>query len=87
MKSYNFILSANLHGGAVVANYPYDKSHEQRIRGNWQANSTPTPDDILFRKVRNIRDGKSMMKWIQINICIEHRLSFRGPLDAGYLHI
>ncbi|KAF7254037.1 Carboxypeptidase N catalytic chain [Varanus komodoensis] len=51
MKSYNFVLSANLHGGAVVANYPYDKSHEQRNRGIWRASSTPTPDDSIFKKL------------------------------------
>lgn len=51
MKSYNFVLSANLHGGAVVANYPYDKAHEQRIRGIWHATNSPTPDDELFKKL------------------------------------
>ncbi|KAJ7325075.1 hypothetical protein JRQ81_018095, partial [Phrynocephalus forsythii] len=56
MKSYNFVLSANLHGGAVVANYPYDKAHEQRTRGVWHAPNSPTPDDELFRKVRRMQD-------------------------------
>ncbi|EOB05802.1 Carboxypeptidase N catalytic chain, partial [Anas platyrhynchos] len=42
--SYNFVLSANLHGGAVVANYPYDKSHRRTV-------NTPTPDDKLFQKL------------------------------------
>ncbi|XP_038599963.1 carboxypeptidase N catalytic chain [Tachyglossus aculeatus] len=51
MRSYNFVLSANLHGGAVVANYPYDKSHEQRVRGFRRTANTPTPDDELFRKL------------------------------------
>lgn len=57
LKSYNFVLSANLHGGAVVANYPYDKFQEQRSRGAWQATSSPTPDDALFKKVRGETKG------------------------------
>ncbi|XP_062832451.1 carboxypeptidase N catalytic chain isoform X1 [Anolis carolinensis] len=51
LKSYNFVLSANLHGGAVVANYPYDKTQEQRTRGVWRPTNSPTPDDNLFKKL------------------------------------
>lgn len=51
LRSFNFVLSANLHGGAVVANYPYDKSLERRVRGFRRTASTPTPDDKLFQKV------------------------------------
>lgn len=49
MQNYNFILSANLHGGAVVANYPFDKSREPRIRG--KTSHSASPDDKIFRKV------------------------------------
>lgn len=45
-----FVLSANLHGGSLVANYPYDDSpkdfqsnHDQRKVYN------PTPDNSLFQ--------------------------------------
>lgn len=49
MQNYNFVLSANLHGGAVVANYPFDKSRDSRIRGRTMY--ATTPDDKIFRKV------------------------------------
>lgn len=49
IQNYNFVLSANLHGGAVVANYPFDKSRDPRIRG--RTTYAATPDDKLFRKV------------------------------------
>ncbi|XP_043912870.1 carboxypeptidase N catalytic chain [Protopterus annectens] len=49
MQSYNFVLSANLHGGAVVANYPFDKSRE-RVRYP-KTSYAATPDDSLFQKL------------------------------------
>lgn len=51
IQNYNFILSANLHGGAVVANYPFDRTRDPRIRGRTMY--AATPDDKLFRKVHN----------------------------------
>ncbi|XP_076855428.1 carboxypeptidase N catalytic chain [Brachyhypopomus gauderio] len=49
MQNYNFVLSANLHGGAVVANYPFDRSRESRIRG--KTTYSATPDDKIFQKL------------------------------------
>ncbi|XP_063290222.1 carboxypeptidase N catalytic chain [Pelobates fuscus] len=52
MNNYNFVLSANLHGGAVVANYPYDKSKDYRGKGYRRTTGhTPTPDDKMFKKL------------------------------------
>lgn len=40
-----FVMSANMHGGALVANYPYDGD----LLG--VSKYTAAPDDLLFRQV------------------------------------
>lgn len=71
MQNYNFILSANLHGGAVVANYPFDKSRDGRIRG--RTTYSATPDDKIFRKVRD------RLKFPDVT-----HISYRHCLLCGY---
>lgn len=45
MRSVPFVLSANLHGGAVVANYPFDDNP----RGD--AGPSISPDNALFMEL------------------------------------
>lgn len=51
MEKVPFVLSANLHGGALVASYPYDNSPNALTFNAFNAPShnSPTPDDDLFR--------------------------------------
>ncbi|XP_005583396.2 carboxypeptidase D [Macaca fascicularis] len=45
MKSYPFVLSANLHGGSLVVNYPFDDD-EQGL-----ATYSKSPDDAVFQQI------------------------------------
>lgn len=44
LQSYPFVLSANLHGGALVANYPYDENNSNQIKGS----PNLSPDQDVF---------------------------------------
>eukprot|EP00096_Caligus_rogercresseyi_P011871 TRINITY_DN4820_c0_g1_i1.p1 TRINITY_DN4820_c0_g1~~TRINITY_DN4820_c0_g1_i1.p1 ORF type:complete len:1605 (-),score=512.70 TRINITY_DN4820_c0_g1_i1:1196-6010(-) len=44
-KEVNFVLSANLHGGSLVANYPFDNNKRN------QRGPSISPDDEIFRHV------------------------------------
>jgi len=56
IKSYPFVLSANLHGGSLVANMPYD---DNPTHTNGQP--YPTPDDEVFKMLALTYSNVSVM--------------------------
>ena len=61
-----FVLSANMHAGAVVASYPYDDtpSHRAGLYGK-------SPDDDFYRYVAQVLNNTCVF-W-QTNRCFAHR--------------
>ena len=45
-KSLPFVLSANLHGGSLVANYPFDNNPTDTSHVY-----SPSPDNDIFRQL------------------------------------
>ncbi|XP_065337863.1 carboxypeptidase D-like [Cloeon dipterum] len=65
-RSYPFVLSANLHGGSVVANYPFDGQAPGQAKG--QANLAP--DNAVFQHLAHLyaRNNPSMMRGPQCKL-------------------
>jgi len=52
----SFVLSANLHTGALVVNYPYDDDGKGSV-------DSPTPDDLLFEDVSRRYSVHNIPMW------------------------
>ncbi|XP_038057399.1 carboxypeptidase D-like [Patiria miniata] len=51
VQSNQFVLSANLHGGALLANYPFDNMKPEDKPATGGAAYSESPDDAFFRKI------------------------------------
>ncbi|XP_072309955.1 carboxypeptidase M isoform X2 [Eucyclogobius newberryi] len=79
LKTETFVLSANLHGGALVASYPYDNSNG----GNELMNgASVSPDDDVFVHLAKVYSNShaSMYKG---NLCVDSRPFLEG-ITNGY---
>ncbi|XP_063727394.1 carboxypeptidase D-like isoform X2 [Symsagittifera roscoffensis] len=52
IRNRQFVLSANFHGGALVANYPYDAAYNGVKIGD--QNYAACPDDAVFRSISRL---------------------------------
>ncbi|RXM92867.1 Carboxypeptidase D [Acipenser ruthenus] len=59
IQDKRFVLSGNLHGGSVVASYPFDDSLKHKVTGEY----SPSSDDKLFRYLaRSYAEHHPLMK-------------------------
>ncbi|XP_017158160.1 carboxypeptidase M isoform X2 [Poecilia reticulata] len=79
LRSETFVLSANLHGGAMVASYPYDNSDRGSV---WMASPSIAPDDDVFVHLAKVYsyNHASMHKG---NLCDDSG-PFKDGITNGY---
>jgi len=77
LKQIPFVLSANLHGGALVANYPYDNSPSGH-RG-----FTKTPDDVLFKGLAEAFSSYHPQMRLGTTICDAGDKKFKDGITNG----
>lgn len=76
ITKYPFVLSANLHNGALVANYPYDNSN------NGQSHYTTSPDDDIFQEIA-LAYSRAHTTMHLGNPCPHDRSGFRNGVTNG----
>lgn len=60
-----FVLSANLHGGSLVASYPFDDSQSHQTRGFYSG----SPDDAVFKHLALVYSKSHRTMHLQENSC------------------
>lgn len=76
IRSNRFVLSANLHGGSLVASYPFDSNSLHIAEGV----ASPTPDDPVFRHLATLYATKHKTMSKGDPSCEEH---FPGGITNG----
>ena len=51
IRAYPFVLSANLHGGSLVANYPFDDNRDMSKSYDSNTLYSQSPDDTIFKQL------------------------------------
>ena len=76
IHQYPFVLSANLHNGALVANYPYDNSQ------SGYSVYTTSQDDDIFRQLA-LAYSRAHATMYKGNACPSDREGFRDGITNG----
>ena len=80
LKEYPFVLSANLHNGALVANYPYDSTDKKY--GPRPPSLTSCPDDDIFQQV-SLAYSMAHPRMHQGHPCPRETESFKNGITNG----
>ena len=80
LKEYPFVLSANLHNGALVANYPYDSTDKKY--GPRPPSLTRCPDDDIFQQV-SLAYSMAHPRMHQGQPCPRETESFKNGITNG----
>jgi len=52
IQQYPFVLSGNLHGGSLVANYPFDNAPS--VTSETKKKYNPSPDEAIFKQLARV---------------------------------
>uniref|UniRef100_A0A3Q0RY18 Carboxypeptidase M n=1 Tax=Amphilophus citrinellus TaxID=61819 RepID=A0A3Q0RY18_AMPCI len=77
LRTESFVLSANLHGGAVVASYPYDNGGSELMGG---ASITPD-DDVFIHLAKEYSHNHASMH--RGNLCVDS-MPFQEGITNGF---
>ena len=77
IHSYPFVLSANLHNGALVANYPYDNNV------NGESIYSRSPDDDIFRQLAFSYSRAHPTMHLGLSACEGYEESFVDGITNG----
>jgi len=66
IQQYPFVLSGNLHGGSLVANYPFDNAPS--VTSETKKKYNPSPDEAIFKQLArvyaSVSTSENSLSWL-----------------------